>query len=515
MDELILFFALTMALALPVAAIFLAVVLLQRTRALSDRADIISQSVATIRKKLEALDARTTAGAEAAVEIPPPAPAPESRPPVAATTVKERPAAIRPALDTPSGQAIERQFGTRIAVWLGALALALAGGFLVKYSVEQGWIGPTTRIVLGLVFGASLLGVGEWIARRYAALGQGLDAAGIAVLYSVLLAGVKLYGLYPPVVAFGGMLLTTAAAVVLSLRRGPLVAVLGLLGGFLTPILIGSTEPRPWFLVVYLVSLQSALLFVSRKMRWWPVAGLTLLGTMGWALLWMMNLVDIGGGTHHIGLLLLMAIVSFVVVGLRPGDETEQGGAASLLVWGGAGLGLLLLAALVGVGDFGLVEWTFLGIVGAGCIVLGRLDPRYEALAWIASICGAGLVSLWGIDLGPDFRPFFGRQDALWWVALALMVLFVGGSYIALWRSERPSRWAALVSVSGMAYFLAVYGALRKVDILFPWNLQALTLAAAFTALAVPVARRRETLFEGSTVLAALAVAVTALVSLA
>ncbi len=554
--EAFIFLMLAMVVVLPVAAIILAAVLFTRTKTLSQRADVISRGLAAVRRQLDELETRVAGGVERveptgepagappltspkeempvpaefdleSVEPPlespkpPPTPAPERRPPIA-----EPATPATPARRTPSGHGIERQFGTRIAVWLGALALALAGGFLVKYSVEQGWIGPATRVVLGLVFGVSLLGVGEWIARRYANLAQGLDAAGIAVLYAVLLAGVRLYDLYSPLVAFGGMVLTTVTAVVLSLRRGQLVAILGLLGGFLTPILIGSAEPRPWLLLIYLVLLQSGLLFVSRKMRWWPVAGLTLLGAMGWALLWMTDLVNIGGDTHHIGLLLLTAIASFVVVGLRSGDDDEQGKQPSILVWGGVGLGVLLLAGLVGVGEFGLIEWTFLGIVGAGCVVLGRLDPQYEALAWIASLCGAGLLLLWGIDLDMAAAVsavfvIFGvdlvshQQVLLWRVALVLGTLFVGGSYVAMWRSVRPVRWAALASVSGIAYLLASYFALRDFTFPIPWGVQALVLAAVFVGLAVPVARRRENLLEGSTVLAALAVVVTALVSLA
>ncbi|MDX1388159.1 MAG: DUF2339 domain-containing protein [Acidobacteriota bacterium] len=531
--EGIIFFVLLLAivLVLPVVAIGLAVVLLKRTRELSHRSDVISRSLATAREQIDELERRVAAGvapAEPAAEPEPTAtpvtPAEKEAPvaaefdlesveaPVVAPSVPVRLAPTPPAHEPPTGEGIERQFGTRIAVWLGAIALALAGGFLVKYSVEQGWIGPATRIVLGLVFGVSLLGVGEWIARRYANLGQGLDAAGIAVLYSVLLAGVRLYDLYPPVVAFGGMALTTVTAVVLSLRRGQLVAILGLLGGFLTPILIGSTEPRPWLLLLYLVMLQSGLLFVSWRSRWWPVAGLTLLGAMGWALLWMADLVEIGGATHHIGLLLLTAIVSFVVVGLRAGEDAESGSAPAILVWSGVGLGVVLLAGLVGVGEFGLMEWSFLGIVGAGCVVLGRLDSKYEVLAWIASLCGAGMIFMWGVD-----SFLFGSGDPwkLWSVGVALGALHAGGSYVAMWRSERPARWAALASVSGIAYLLASYGALRDVEFAIAWGVQALALAAVFVALAIPVARRRETLDEGSTVLAALAVAVTAFVSLA
>ena len=516
--EAFIFMMLALILVLPVVATILAIIAYRRQTALSRQIDSLAQTVSSNREdhvrligRVSALEHGATPATAAPVATPAPepeavdefdldrVPAPVETPPppqAAAPGLPKPPATPPPPLATtkpaaappeppspPTGRGLERQLGTRVAVWLGAIALALAGGFLVKYSVEQGLIGPTTRVVLGLVFGVGLLGVGEWIAKRYAGLGQGLDAAGIAVLYAVLLAGTRLYGLYSPGVAFAGMLLTTVTAVVLSLRRGQFVALLGLLGGFLTPILIGSTEPRPWMLLIYLGLLQSGLLVVSRKMRWWPVAGLTLVGAMGWAVLWMADLVTIGGSTLHVALLLSLSIVSFVLAAVPAARSASWGDARVplVLVWGAVGLGTILLAALVGVGEFGLMEWTFFGLVGAACIVLGRLEPSYEALAWVASLAGAAMLFLWGIDIEVSqavsvLFAIFGadtgshQEVLLWRVALGLGAVFVGGSYWAMWKSSRPTRWAALASLSGTAYLLAVYGTLRDEPFPIAWG---------------------------------------------
>ena len=66
----------------------------------------------------------------------------------------------RPELDTAAGAApardigFEERFGTRWVVWVGGVALALGGIFLVRYTIEQGLIGPRVRIVLGALAGA-------------------------------------------------------------------------------------------------------------------------------------------------------------------------------------------------------------------------------------------------------------------------------------------------------------------------------------------------------------------------
>jgi uncharacterized membrane protein len=411
----------------------------------------------------------------------------------------------------PKGKAIERQFGTKAAVWLGAIALALSGAFLVKYTFDQGLIGPAARVTLGLLFGVALLGMAQWLHRRVEGVARGLAAAGIAVLYAALLAGVRLYELIPPTAGFLGMALVTAIAVALALRHGQIVAILGMLGGFMTPILISAEEQQPWQLLLYLILLQIALLYVSRRMAWWPIAGLTLLGVMGWAMLWLADLATIGGGTLHIGLLLIGSMVSFVIAAGRAGEVESWGDARApqILVWGGTGIGVILLSALVGAGDFGLMEWAFLGIVGAGCMLLGRMDETHEGLAWLASIAAAAMLLIWGMEGDA------GRLTSLWWIAFLFAALYIGGSYIAMWGSTTPERWAALASLSGIIYLLAPYAGFGDIDPVVPWGLQAIILAAIFSGLAYPVARRRETLPSGNVTLAALAVGVTALVSLA
>ena len=43
----------------------------------------------------------------------------------------------------------EERLGTQWAVWVGGIALALGGIFLVRYSIEQGLLGPGVRVTLG------------------------------------------------------------------------------------------------------------------------------------------------------------------------------------------------------------------------------------------------------------------------------------------------------------------------------------------------------------------------------
>ena len=77
--------------------------------------------------------------------ISPPPPQPEEEAP--STPPPSPPARPRPGL--------EEALGTRWTVWVGGAALALGAVLLVRYSIEQGYFGPGTRVILGLVVSAS------------------------------------------------------------------------------------------------------------------------------------------------------------------------------------------------------------------------------------------------------------------------------------------------------------------------------------------------------------------------
>ena len=63
-------------------------------------------------------------------------------------------------------KSFEERFGASWVVWIGGIALALGGIFMVQYSVEAGLIGPGVRIFLGGLLAAGLVAGGEWTRRR-------------------------------------------------------------------------------------------------------------------------------------------------------------------------------------------------------------------------------------------------------------------------------------------------------------------------------------------------------------
>lgn len=432
--------------------------------------------------------------------------------PVAAPAAPVRqPSVAPPAPSRPgaAGPGLEERLGARLPVWIGSVALTLAGAYLVKYSFDKGLLSPGLRVLLGVLFGAALLAAGEFLRRRSPYVAAGLSASGVADLYACFLAATNLYHLLPPLAGFGLMAATTGLAVLLSLRQGALIAVLGLVGGFFTPVLIQTGEVRPGPLFAYLFLLEVGLLAVTRQKRWWPLAGLTLLSACAWGAAWI-GLAFKPWHAPTLGAFVLASSTALALFGLWGRQEDERPGAApSLLIWASLGSGFLIMAALAGADHYSSLEWLFLGLLGAGCLVLGRLEAAFEGLAWLAALGCAGLMVVWGAALNPEILARF------LWTAAGFGFLFAAGSYACLWGSEKPHRWAALSAAAGLSYLLVAFQGERLFRNETHWGLPALLLAGAFAALALPVGSRRQSMPSGDLALSALAVAVTAFLALA
>ena len=123
------------------------------------------------------------------------------------------------------------------------------------------------------------------MARRSNNLGQALSAAGVGDLYAVLFAGVALYDLLPSSVAFVLLAALTGFAIWLSLRQGQFVALVGLAGGFLTPAIVSTGDPKPAILLGYLFLIHLGTQFLLQRRGWWHQAALGAGGGLVWALL--------------------------------------------------------------------------------------------------------------------------------------------------------------------------------------------------------------------------------------
>jgi uncharacterized membrane protein len=99
-----------------------------------------------------------------------------------------------PTISAPtiSAKAWEEVLVENWLVWLGGVALALGGAFLVKLSIDYGLLTPVVRIVLGVLLGGGLWVAAEWVVwgepaeTRQSNVSQALAAAGAATIFASL-----------------------------------------------------------------------------------------------------------------------------------------------------------------------------------------------------------------------------------------------------------------------------------------------------------------------------------------
>src|SRR5205085_3509725 len=187
----------------------------------------------------------------------------------------------------------EQFMGAKLFAWIGGLALFLGVAFFVKYSFEHNLIPPELRVAIGFVIGVSLLIGGLLLKRKENAVtAQTLCATGTLILYAVTFACRSYYhfsffGLIP---TFLLMTLITATAFVVAVRMDAmLVAILGMAGGFLTPVLLSTGQDNPFGLFGYIALLDIGLLLVARRKDWHVLPILGVIGTVLMQIGWVAN----------------------------------------------------------------------------------------------------------------------------------------------------------------------------------------------------------------------------------
>ncbi|MEE9588728.1 MAG: DUF2339 domain-containing protein, partial [Hyphomicrobiaceae bacterium] len=204
-----------------------------------------------------------------------------------------------PAADEGAGAAqaglaasVEEKMGGKWSVWAGGVALALGAIFLVKYTIDQGYLTPAIRVVLGAILSLLLAAAGETLRRRSetprlvgfadADIPAVLTAAAIIAGFATAYAAYALYGFVDPLIAFILLAAVSLAGLAGSVLHGPGLAALGLVGSFLTPALVSTDKPNAWTLFIYLLFVTAATYATARARGWIVLA----LGAAGLAWLW-------------------------------------------------------------------------------------------------------------------------------------------------------------------------------------------------------------------------------------
>jgi uncharacterized membrane protein len=220
----------------------------------------------------------------------------------------------------------EKLVGVRLFAWLGGIGLFIGAAFFLEYSIEHDLISPPLRIGIGLLTGALAILVGDLIRNKADRAGQALGGAGIATLYASLFAARSLYELLPMSATFAAMALVTAVAGVIAVRRDAfMLAVIGLVGGFATPVLLSTGEDHRYALFGYIGLLDAGVLFVAAKRKWMALTAMAFVGSGLIYAAWAMEYLDEGGVPFALAIAALFAAL-FAVGSL---NRTAEAPAAS------------------------------------------------------------------------------------------------------------------------------------------------------------------------------------------
>lgn len=183
----------------------------------------------------------------------------------------------------PDNQA-ELWFGQKWLLIAGVTIMVLGIAFFLKYSFDRNWITPVGRVGMAYLAGVGCLALGEFSRRKSLEMfGLNLIGGGLAVFYAATFTGYNIYHLLSQPVAFLMMVMVTALAGTLSLIYDTKwLAVLGLIGGFATPMVIGSEESSEMALMSYMTILNAGILSIAFVKRW------NLLNNLGFGCTWLL-----------------------------------------------------------------------------------------------------------------------------------------------------------------------------------------------------------------------------------
>ena len=407
-----------------------------------------------------------------------PEPEPEFEPePAAAAEAAQAPEPVWESAEAEESETLgglfERLVAGKLLIWLGGVALVAAAVFLIRYSIEIGLVTPRLRMITAAIFGLVLIAAGEYARqgrlRDDPRIAQALVGAGLVTLYATAYGSHSLYGLIDTGTAGAAMVAITAAALFMSLRHGAPTAIMGLIGGFLTPLLVGDSDSPAVRLLAYLALLDVAIFLIAwrRGWTWLAAAGVAL--SFVWSAYLLAQPADdaLAAGAFIILLALAAALV-------RPGEGRELG------LMQPVAIGLVQLTALVARVDLGLTAWIEFGILAAASLALAGFRRQYWPAPPLALVLALALLVA---------KANTGEDPLVPIAAAGIGAIFGVGGLILAW-ARGGALWTAVASLGFAAPALIVHAARPELLERPAWGALMLALAAG-PALLVWINRAR------------------------
>jgi len=167
---------------------------------------------------------------------------------------------------------LEKFIGENLINKIGIVILVLGLGFLVKYAIDKDWINEVGRVAIGIFSATALIGLAHKLRKDYKSFSSVLIGGGLALLYFTISLAFHTEG-YPlyqqQTTTFIILILITIFAVFLSITYNRIeIAILAILGGFGSPLMVSTGSGNYIILFSYLTILNVGMLVLSYFKKW-------------------------------------------------------------------------------------------------------------------------------------------------------------------------------------------------------------------------------------------------------
>jgi uncharacterized membrane protein len=364
--------------------------------------------------------------------------------------------------------------GGNTIVRVGLVILFIGLSFLARYAAVAGLLPVELRLAVIGAFGIALLTIGFKKRLDKPGFALALQGAGVAVMYLTVFAAFKLYGLLPPLLAFGLMIVVCALSCALALlQNSRALAIVAFAGGFAVPILLSTGQGSHVGLFSYYTLLNVAILLIAYKKSWRILNVLGFVATFGVATTWgaLKFLPEQYASTQPflIGFLLIYVITAVLYARNTP---TQLGNAVdSTLVFGTPLVAFGLQVGLTKQFELG-TAFSALGFaalhLGLATVLTRRARDNYRLLIECFIAIGVGFATL-AVPLALDAK----------WTS-AVWALEGAGAF---WVGMRQARWMPrafgllLQGVAALAFLTGVGDNVSALPLINPAFMGALLIA--------------------------------------
>jgi len=172
------------------------------------------------------------------------------------------------------GVSTEVAVATTWLIRIGIIVVVMGAIYFLKWSLEKDLLSPAARVGASMIAGVGLLVFGiRLLGKKYHLMGQGFIGGGLLILYASAFSAGSVYHLFGPSasmpVAFALMILVTITAGVVAISADSmLVAIIGIAGGYMTPVLLRAPTPNLPGFYSYILLLSLGIMAIAYYKQW-------------------------------------------------------------------------------------------------------------------------------------------------------------------------------------------------------------------------------------------------------